>query len=103
MSEGGRQADGRVSGDSGSRGSALSCCIIACNEESTIRRCLEAVCFADECVVVLDSRSSDATGEIARELGARKSSSAFFCVALKTIVLPWRAAVRSRPSLFLAP
>jgi glycosyltransferase involved in cell wall biosynthesis len=50
---------------------ALSCCIIACNEERSIRRCLESVSFAEERVVVIDSRSSDATGEIARELGAR--------------------------------
>ena len=50
----------------------LSCCIIARNEERYIRRCLESVCFADECVVVIDSRSSDATGEIARELGDRR-------------------------------
>lgn len=71
MSEAGRQADGRVSGGSSSRGSTLSCCIVACNEESIIRRCLTSVSFADECVVVLDSRSSDGTSEIARELGAR--------------------------------
>ena len=57
-------------GSAGSR-LPLSCCIIACNEERGIRRCLESVCFADECVVVIDSRSSDATEEIARELGAR--------------------------------
>lgn len=49
----------------------LSCCIIACNEERSIRCCLESVSFADELVVVIDSRSSDATEEIARKLGAR--------------------------------
>ncbi len=30
----------------------LSCCIIACNEERSIRRCLESVSIADECVEV---------------------------------------------------
>jgi glycosyltransferase involved in cell wall biosynthesis len=49
----------------------LTCCIIACNEERDIRRCLDSVSFADECVVVIDSRSADATEAIARELGAR--------------------------------
>jgi glycosyltransferase involved in cell wall biosynthesis len=71
VSERGRETVRRVSADSGSSGPRLSCCIIACNEERNIRRCLESVSFADECVVVVDSRSSDATEEIARELGAR--------------------------------
>jgi glycosyltransferase involved in cell wall biosynthesis len=71
VSERGREAVPRVPADSKSDRTALSCCIIACNEERAIRRCLESVCFADERVVVIDSRSSDATEEIARELGAR--------------------------------
>jgi glycosyltransferase involved in cell wall biosynthesis len=71
VSERGREADERVSGEWSSSGFPLSCCIIACNEERNIRRCLESVRFAGECVVVVDSRSSDATGEIARELGAQ--------------------------------
>lgn len=49
----------------------LSVCIIACNEEQNIRRCLESVAWAADRVVVLDTRSSDRTDAIAAELGAR--------------------------------
>jgi len=48
-----------------------SVCIIACNEERNLPRCLESVAWADERVVVVDARSSDATERIAREMGAR--------------------------------
>jgi glycosyltransferase involved in cell wall biosynthesis len=65
------EAGGRGSGGLRSGGATLSCCVIACNEERVIRRCLESVSFADELVVVVDARSSDATDEIAREMGAR--------------------------------
>ena len=71
MSERDRESGGRGPGGPCSSGSTLSCCVIACNEERIIRRCLESVSFADERVVVIDSRSSDATDEIAREMGAR--------------------------------
>lgn len=71
MSERGREAGQRVEDGQSSGRPSLSCCIIACNEERRIRRCLESVSLADECVVVIDTRSSDATDEIARELGAR--------------------------------
>jgi glycosyltransferase involved in cell wall biosynthesis len=49
----------------------VSVCIIACNEERNLRRCLASVDWADDRVVVVDSRSSDATEAIAREMGAR--------------------------------
>lgn len=49
----------------------LSVCIVACNEETNIRRCLESVAWAEDRVVVLDTRSGDRTDVIARELGAR--------------------------------
>lgn len=49
----------------------LSVCIVACNEEINIRRCLESVAWVEDRVVVLDLRSSDRTDVIARELGAR--------------------------------
>jgi len=49
----------------------LSVCIIACNEERDLPRCLASVAFADEIVVVVDDRSSDATGKLALEAGAR--------------------------------
>jgi glycosyltransferase involved in cell wall biosynthesis len=71
VSERGRAAESRGSGGSNSRGSTLSCCIIARDEESNISGCLTSVSFAQERLVVVDSRSSDATADIARELGAR--------------------------------
>lgn len=49
----------------------VSVCIIACNEESNLRRCLASVDWADDRVVVVDSRSSDSTEAIAREMGAK--------------------------------
>jgi glycosyltransferase involved in cell wall biosynthesis len=49
----------------------LSVCIIACNEERDLPRCLASVAFADEVVVVVDDRSTDATEKLAREAGAR--------------------------------
>jgi glycosyltransferase involved in cell wall biosynthesis len=71
VSERDREAGRRALGGWSPGGPPLSCCIIACNEERSIRRCLESVSLADECVVVIDTRSSDATDQIARDLGAR--------------------------------
>jgi glycosyltransferase involved in cell wall biosynthesis len=48
----------------------LSVIVITRNEEAVIRRCLESVAWADE-IVVVDSGSSDRTGEICRALGAK--------------------------------
>ena len=48
----------------------LSVILIAKNEEACIARALRSVAFADE-IVVVDSGSTDRTGEIAREHGAR--------------------------------
>jgi glycosyltransferase involved in cell wall biosynthesis len=48
----------------------LSVAIVAMNEESKIRRCLESVLFADD-IVLVDSHSTDKTPEIAREYGCR--------------------------------
>jgi glycosyltransferase involved in cell wall biosynthesis len=52
-------------------GAPISVCIIACNEEENLPRCLASVAWADEVVVVVDTRSSDATEALAREAGAR--------------------------------
>jgi glycosyltransferase involved in cell wall biosynthesis len=49
----------------------LSVCIIACDEEDRIGRCLDSAAFADDRLVVLDARSRDRTGELAVERGAR--------------------------------
>lgn len=48
----------------------LSVSIITKNEAGRIGRCLAAVAWADE-IVVLDSGSTDATADIARQAGAR--------------------------------
>ncbi len=48
-----------------------SVCVIACNEEANLPRCLDSAGFADERVVVVDARSADATEAIARARGAR--------------------------------
>lgn len=48
----------------------LTACIIAFNEEAKIGACLDSVAFCDE-VVLVDSRSTDRTREIAAERGAR--------------------------------
>jgi len=49
----------------------VSVCIIACNEERNLPRCLDSVAWAEERVVVVDTRSQDGTERIARERGAR--------------------------------
>ena len=46
--------------------SKLSVYVIAYNDEPNMRACLESVSWADE-IVVVDSHSTDATGEIGRE------------------------------------
>jgi glycosyltransferase involved in cell wall biosynthesis len=49
----------------------ISACVLACDEERELARCLAAVGFADERVVVVDARSSDGTEKIARECADR--------------------------------
>jgi glycosyltransferase involved in cell wall biosynthesis len=49
----------------------LSVCIIARDEEERLPRCLDAVAFADEIVVVVDDRSVDGTEKLARERAQR--------------------------------
>ena len=51
--------------------SPASVCIIACNEERNLPRCLASVAWADDVVVVVDDRSADRTAELARAAGAR--------------------------------
>jgi len=45
----------------------LSVCVIACNEQEELPRCLASVDFADEIVVVVDAKSCDQTLEIAQK------------------------------------
>ncbi len=51
--------------------SGLSTVTLALNEEANIVACLESVAWADERIVVLDSRTTDRTAELARQAGAR--------------------------------
>jgi len=44
---------------------ALSAVVICYNEQDRIARCLESLAFCDE-IIVVDSNSTDATREIAR-------------------------------------
>ena len=50
---------------------SISACVIARDDAEQIARCLASLAFADECVVVVDDRSADASEAIARGLGAR--------------------------------
>lgn len=54
----------------------LTVIIIARNEERTLADCLKSVRWADE-VVVIDTGSTDATGQIAKEFGARVVAAPF--------------------------
>lgn len=49
----------------------VSVAIIAKNEEKWLPGCLKSISFADDIVVVVDSRSTDRTVEIAKEFGCR--------------------------------
>lgn len=53
------------------RAPKLTVSVIARDEEKLIGKCLESVAWADEIVVVIDSRTIDATHQIARTFGAR--------------------------------
>jgi len=54
----------------------ISVIVLTYNEEQNIGRCLDSVAWCDD-VVVLDSQSTDATRDIAREHGARVEVRAF--------------------------
>ncbi len=49
----------------------LSVCLLACDEEHQLARCLEAVRWADEIVVVVDAKSRDGSEKVARDRAAR--------------------------------
>ena len=50
-------------------GRTLTALVITLNEERNVADCLSSLAFADE-IVVVDSGSTDRTGDIAREMGA---------------------------------
>jgi len=50
---------------------ALSVCVLACDEEEELARCLDAVAWADEIVVVVDAKSRDGSEKVAREKAHR--------------------------------
>jgi glycosyltransferase involved in cell wall biosynthesis len=49
----------------------ISACLIACNEADQLPRCLDALAFVDEVVVVVDAKSTDETEAIARKRADR--------------------------------
>ncbi len=49
----------------------LSVCVLACDEEAQLPRCLDSVAWADELVVLVDARSCDGSEKIARERAHR--------------------------------
>lgn len=55
----------------------LSVCVLACNEEADLERCLHAVAWADEIVVLVDDKSRDATESVARRLASRVERRAY--------------------------
>ncbi len=55
----------------------LSICVLACNEEAELERCLLSVAWADEIVVVVDDKSRDATENVARRFASRVERRAY--------------------------
>jgi len=49
----------------------LSVCVLACNEQAELERCLLSVSWADEIVVLVDDKSRDETDIVARRLASR--------------------------------
>ncbi|MFP3895557.1 MAG: glycosyltransferase family 2 protein [Anaerolineales bacterium] len=45
--------------------------ILACNNEAIIADCLQSVIWADDLFIILDTRSTDRTADVARAFGAR--------------------------------
>jgi glycosyltransferase involved in cell wall biosynthesis len=50
---------------------SVSACVIARDDEIHMARCLASIAWVDECIVVVDERSRDATEAIARQWNAR--------------------------------
>lgn len=50
---------------------SLSVCVLVCDEADALEACLATVDWADEIVVVVDAKSTDASEEVARRLASR--------------------------------
>ena len=49
----------------------LSVCLLACNEADELARAIRSVAWADEIVVVVDSKSEDGSEQVARQMASR--------------------------------
>lgn len=49
----------------------VSVCVLACDEERELERCLASIAWADEIVVVVDAKSRDGSEIVARRLASR--------------------------------
>ena len=49
----------------------LSVCILACDEEAELERCIRSIAWADEVVVLIDEKSQDGSERVARRLASR--------------------------------
>jgi len=63
--------------EAGSGRAPLSVCLLACNEERELARCLASVAWADEIVVVVDAKSTDGSEAVARRLASRVERRAY--------------------------
>lgn len=77
----------------------ISISIVACNEESNLRRCLASAAGLAQEIVVVDSGSTDRTRDVAREFGARVTHQDWLGyrdqknVALNQCTQPWVLAL----------
>ncbi len=55
----------------------ISVCVLACDEERELERCLASVDWADEIVVVVDAKSRDGSEAVARRLASRVERRAY--------------------------
>lgn len=55
----------------------VSVCVLACDEEYSLERCLASVDWADEIVVVVDAKSRDGSEAVARRLASRVERRAY--------------------------
>jgi hypothetical protein len=71
MSDASASTGGSAPGGPGVTRAGLSVCVLACDEEAELTRCLDALAWADEIVVVVDAKSRDGSEKVARERAGR--------------------------------